>query len=437
MKKSLIILILTLLALQRKQINMKKYIILLLIILLTGCTSSDIVGVEIVAEHDIFVIDGHSKQVSYTDDNTNENIIIKSDQKNYTNFAGNFNFYFTIENLTEEAQNIDLVFYVNNGNVSDISKYNGESEEEIIVFKLEEKITATSVEKKIIVGSSILYKTEWNEENITESEKVKPQLVDLNDKVKIDTKSTKDKEANKKFSVYLEKDEQVLFKGVMQKEQVGGKDEFFIEAYGEKSGYGHLDPWTDEITFNGYNTAELGTQDGWGTTYDVGQFNVQETVTAEGAKAIESTSTGDYTDRDVTSASSGTVYYSTYRSGAGYSEVRFYSGTSRTAQIRLNSADHKIYIWDGGTKTDSGLTFSDNIWNRVGLAFTGTTFNININNGSFTTADYAYRDATGDIDNIFIYHTGAGTTYFDYISPNYSAGGVVTAPRQEEVMWFN
>jgi hypothetical protein len=280
---------------------MKKVIIIVWCLALTACSVD--LGSDLKADN--FVIDGQVVEIAFSDDNTNENIIIKSDQKDYFNPFGNFSFYFTVENLTGESQNIDVIFFLNEGEVLNIYQHDGTSEE--VVEEIQP--TATSSER---LGAELKRKTKWKNINIKQATKKRPQSVKmsagkmLGAMEQISVKSVDDKSANKTFTVYMADKEKLVFKGEMSKKNYEDENEFFIEAYGASSGYGQLDPWAFAESFDSLNDGNLATQNNWTSANDT--FTVGADYKFAGAKGLRGNGSGSYI-QDITSVTSGTFYF--------------------------------------------------------------------------------------------------------------------------------
>ena len=227
--------------------TMKKLIIAILLFSLAGCTTNTQLGAELptVEEINEINIDGVMTSIEFTDDNTDEDIIIKSDQKEYFNLGGTFTSYFSVENKTGLAQDIDTVFALKTGDVLEVSKYEGYTESDIIVVSEKEDVYATSTEK---LGASKTEKkttSKWKSKNLKKADKYKKDKVKIaNNKgllgaTNFTRKDIKETDATKIFTDTFAVGEKKFYKASI-KITSGDREEFFIEAFGNIDGYGKL-----------------------------------------------------------------------------------------------------------------------------------------------------------------------------------------------------
>ena len=172
-------------------------------------------NVDVTSNPDIKDENGKPIDFTYTDDNNNENLIIKTDEKNYWGISS-AEVHFSVTNIGKKEENIGLQAYLpeKNGEVKKLEKSNQEDWQEI----------ALSNESLPVKGSIIdrIFHKDPNR---------KPVPKDLHVE-----KSTGDEK------IQIASGETQYFKM-----KVGfppsSSGEFYLEAIGDKGGYGLLDPW--------------------------------------------------------------------------------------------------------------------------------------------------------------------------------------------------
>lgn len=182
-------------------------------------------------------IDGKIISFSYTDENSNENLIIHSDSGTYKDNL----VYFSIENTTNEDQNISVVFTLKNNKAK-------VSEVEEFVSNTEVNVSSSSLDKKTV--------SNWSKKSVT-----KPDLKPIKDLIKNEVSVTKKVTVGNDFPVFesfIKAGETKIYKARVDVPYGDPEDlvapepnkisvvsyaqEFFIEVFGDQGGYGHLDP---------------------------------------------------------------------------------------------------------------------------------------------------------------------------------------------------
>ncbi len=162
---------------------------------------------------------------SYTDDNTNEDLIIKSDKKNYDGFNNNI-VYFNIKNTNRGAELIDLQVYFDNkqGDVENIEKWD----------KIEKQWISLSDQPFALVQEQDVY------EEPTRIKKIFNFIARLWTREHDTPKSGL---IVKKRTEYITESKETAYFRMAINYPPFSKGEFYIEAKGDKGGYGLLDPW--------------------------------------------------------------------------------------------------------------------------------------------------------------------------------------------------
>lgn len=382
-------------------------------------------------------IDNQQIKFVYTDDNTDEDLFIYTTKSDYFNLFGSITVDYAILNNSGQNQNVKTVFFLNDGTgtkkyVSSIGEYNGEE----IVYS--EKIIpaqtyiATSTGQEVTIPES----TEIIEEQVTKWKET--PLVESVISALSNRKDTKGMTESKSNSVLIKDGETKFFKAKIQYTNFTDREEFFIEAFGDQGGYGHLDPWIYEQKFNTLNTAALNGQDSWSGDPD---FDVQESEKYEGAKAVSSDVNAVDISRAITGTSSGTVYIAHRKTANNVypsTTIALFEGVGIRVGIYFNG-DGKIYVVDNTVFTDTGYAFSANTWYLIRIDFDAATnqFTIYIHNGVEWSSAYGpYTVIDGsmtEIDGIkFLQNSANVTAYWDTITPNDPT--VVVAVAEEEII---
>jgi len=383
-------------------------------------------------------IDGVDKEVKYTDDNIDEDLIIKSDQKDYMNLAGNIAVYFSIFNNSGQDQNVSMAFSLN-GNVRHIWEYDGE--EEIITPAYEVSISSTTKETKTIPAET-KYKTIWKE--------LETSNFIVND---IERKDTKDKPTDKGATSFIKAGKTKFFKATLNIIDFTDREEFFIEAFGEKGSYGHLDPWTYEQKFNSLDDGDLNGQDNWSgsTLFDV---TTDADARYEGAKGVkfQDSSASSYTieNSSFTASSAGTFYIAFKRTvnNSGYLRLYLYEGANLLGVIHLTNGG-KIAIFNGAT-TDyiDVASYSVDQWYVVACEFSSTNDNYRIKvydvTGESWSSWSSYYDTYNTFDEVSkllfrLCSEGTSQTfYMDTITPTDPTVVPSEEPTpKQDVIWFD
>ncbi|RKZ06448.1 hypothetical protein DRQ25_13905, partial [Candidatus Fermentibacteria bacterium] len=144
--------------------------------------------------------------LNWTDDNNNENLIIQTNEKTYYGF-NQADIYFSITNISRRSQVANINFLFRDKSVKLLSLESLNSREELNLEKPK-------------LNNNLVY---------LEADKLKRKEV----RDYVAQKEASDKIKSGKTNYYLAKISYQPF----------AKGEFYIEAFGEKGGYGHLDPW--------------------------------------------------------------------------------------------------------------------------------------------------------------------------------------------------
>lgn len=338
---------------------------------------------------------------AFTDENVGESVIIKSDQENYTGDSG-IESYFSVQNISKNDENFDIQFY----------------------FPKDIDVGVVKVERKIASG--------WISVGDLSTAVSRPKEF-LNKKI-IPEKFG----AEGMFTSFISSGETEHFRAKIVFEE-NAQGEFWIEAIGDRGGYGLLDPTFSHVSIRGGGNAGGGgapqaptfiqeAETSWTTDADVtasvatGSFTTQ---TGDILVAYAVTSNYDNT-LTLSISNSGTVQSWTQRqvvAVANYTWVSVWTATASVDQsmivtVTRNSdpgtailygvnvltfrgsdgvgASAKTNVASGAptldlttTQANSAIVLVDGDWNAVdGASRTWRT-----NAGSLTEQTY-FRDAT-------------------------------------------
>jgi len=387
-------------------------------------------------------IDGETKSIAYTDENEGEDLIIKSDQENYFNFGGSITVHFSIFNSSKEDQNIKTAFSFSDGTtkyVKNLYEYDGE---EIEKYTPPPYFDNTTTDSMIFPKEEFREVTKWKE----------LALQDFTTKT-IERKDLKDTEPQKEATLFIKSGETKFLKADINFTDLKGQEEFFIEAFGDKGSYGHLDPFTYEQDFNALNTGDLNGQDGWSgdALYDVvtdADSRYDDAGTGSGAKGVKiiTPNTSGYgIDKSVTAVTAGTLYVA-MRNTAQAGEMGMYLRQSATYMYFLGlGTANAIFNGAVGNVLISGYTADQWYVFAVEIDGAGHRAKAKIHDGDDWSSWSSWTNGGGgslsSISTIaFRAADGASTYYFDSISPDditIAAPVILDDSGSQPVIWFD
>lgn len=176
-------------------------------------------------------INGAETTFTFTDDNTDETLLIYSSAEDYYGF-GSVGALFAIKNISGKAQNIKIAVSTLNGQeVSKISKYVSNTTinyPEVIISETTDEFGSTTLGK--IIPARTIVKTNWDEKPLKQFD---PYI-----HTGIRSKSVGTNNTEKESGTYfIDKDEVLYFQTIINFTQEG---DFYIEVIGDKGAYGHL-----------------------------------------------------------------------------------------------------------------------------------------------------------------------------------------------------
>lgn len=325
------------------------------------------------------LFDGKNILFSYTDDNANENLIIRSDSGRYSDDS---QVYFSIENTTSIDQNVGVVFTLKNDKTKVTEVHEFVSNVEVIISSASQPIkkkTISSWDKKnttkLIKNKTSVLKKGTVGDNYSSFQSIIPAGQTKTFKTNIDVP-------------YGELSDLAPNPDSNKISIVSYEQEFFIEVFGDQGGYGHLDP----IAFDN----SVGQEFAAATSYTVSGF----TVTGSNTYAIVGiglrTNTGDIT---------GVTF-----NGATMTELQQYNNNPGTMTIWLfglaGPTTGNVVITG-----DTSLAAEVVVSTYTGVAQTGSTGTVATATGTAPTVTVDVTSATGEmVVDIVGWRTGGDGT---------------------------
>ena len=381
----------------------------------------------------MMTVDGRDIPLEFADNNDGENLIIRSDAKDYFGW-GSVTVYFGVENTSADTQNIDIAFALKGQpgwKVRSVRKLTGE--------KISEEATTTvpavidedgSTTPEVIIPARTIRTSTWEDKTETTFSHWSERK-----------KSVGEDESAYEYPISsLAPGERAYYEAVIDYPVASQGGEFFIEAFGDKGGYGHLDPnaWTSEDNFNSYsdgNNLNGGSGgSGWGgnwTQYNSNQITTETSVTYEGAAAAKTTVNAAVYYRNLSSSlTSGSVYVAMQKtstsSGNWYFTLEQGAFPNDRMVIRAFT-DGNIAIYDNSLGYQTITTYNPNQWYVINVEFDDSghpdQYRARVYDGSswssFSSWYTVYTGSYTGINYVSIQGDCSGTTcYWDDITPN-------------------
>ncbi|MCG2808788.1 MAG: hypothetical protein L6275_00365, partial [Candidatus Portnoybacteria bacterium] len=175
-----------------------------------------------------FYFNGAAIALAWTDDNSGENLIIQSDKKQYEGFSS-AEVYFSVTNISRKTQEMDMVFWLEDG--------------ERVVERVE--LLDVNSQTSLDVNKAPLMLPELGSVIASEAKQsrdgdwIAASRTPRNDKKRKSINGFTDGYA---ATDTIQSGETRYYKALL-KYPARANGEFFIEAFGNNGGYGHLDPW--------------------------------------------------------------------------------------------------------------------------------------------------------------------------------------------------
>lgn len=366
---------------------MKKLLtILTLSLLLTGCATDEekiLGGIDssVVAIDKISTLKGELK-VDNTDDNTNETFIIKSDKKVYSG-TGDIDVILSVTNLRDDEWGSLKLKFSEDEYINSISKYVPVEDtiDTPVISKIEincpaKASTTTCYETTQSTTTQTVIRDTWESVKTTS---LTPQISLLQKQTKGDYDS---KEAR-----YLFPKGTTFFKvNIKFVSRINYKDEFFIEVFGDKGGYGMLDPLIDDII--GYwklDEASGNAADATGNGYTGTNSNVTFTGGKINNCGVFNGSSAKFTITDATALKPTTAFTISawiYNDNTDASKGIFnsFNNTTNKGIYFYKVSTNKLRLLIDGQNFDSSASIGTGAWIHVVAVYTGARVYLYINN---------------------------------------------------------
>ena len=241
------------------------------------------------------LVNGERIEFAYTDDNSGENLIIRTDKEIYKG-EGSADVYVMVENKSGSSQTIALQSLFNDNlktakNISilkktvpyqiEVNNYGTTTYDCSYVATSTGETIQKTCEKEIVVSTSTetRYKDEWQGKVISTISK--ENLASLIISKNISIKDTKNYLTDKIIDFPLTANEVVYLKIRIEFPRYS-EGEFFVETIGSDGGYGHLDPWYEES----YTSARQATANPGFTFGSINSGTYANTLTSNDSRLI-------------------------------------------------------------------------------------------------------------------------------------------------------
>jgi len=386
-----------------------------------------------------FVADKKTWNLTFTDDNTGECLLIFTDNKDYFGAFGGFSAYVGVVNNCGVGQNVTFNFsFADKLSYSSLRVYEGE---QTIVIKAWDDVTSTTTISHP--------ESSWTESIWTTIGKSPSKVSRTSYTLKSTAGAGKKTETD---SVFIASGETKYFMATARQNRIEEPEEWFIEALGDQGGYGHLDPngWTGQDLFDEYadgTTAMDGLNGGtgWGVAWSETEGEIWEIASDFFVSApVSAKSVGDGTNEEhlertiTTGTAAGTIYFSVRRdtsSGDEFNPTIAANLASGNCIIRFDT-DGNIKIFDDGTGYVTIQAYNADQFYRIGVDWDDAAQNdmcrANVDDGTFT----GYKNTNGGFTTlgaiILKGNESSSTNWVDSIAPDFTP--VVAAG--EEPHWF-
>lgn len=209
---------------------------------------------------DSITVDGQTIEFTWTDDNSDEDLVIWTDKDTYTDGLSNATVYVAVTNQTGKEQNVELLGFFENdrrgiGEISILSEvtYPGEPiyKDECVKTKQtassSRKVEVVDVCTQVEAGVGPDY-TELTWVPLSQRPRDSFEVSKEQERLSVRTKAKKDVGefvALKKSADFAIADGETLYYRLEVHYPANDSGNFFLEAIGSEGGYGHLDPWFD------------------------------------------------------------------------------------------------------------------------------------------------------------------------------------------------
>jgi hypothetical protein len=405
--------------------------------------ATGIIGVALAAGEIIqptipsIVAEGQTISFPYTDENSNENLIIRTDQAVYNPlWAWNgFDVYVAVENKSGISQPVSFQsFFSKDFSVEEVSVLNPNATSTIDICPKVATSSKETVEcyKEIVLGV-------WNpivqQQFLREEYDKAISLNQIPVKQKIGDRITGN------FIDYSLKDQFSYYKLRVKANEFFSQEEFSIEAIGQDGSYGLCDPTVLTDNFNSYNDGNLQGQGSW-TNNTNPQVQTGSADNPEGSgvgkevKCALATNNEWMSDKIGTATADGRIVIYFKTSNTTYNDDYFWilHATLRAFMVEAIGTTVKFITGGGGATIG---TISANTWYPIIMEWRSSDHYCRGSLDDITFTEWAAMEnaITPDRVRIDAYSPGgAHDFYFDYIAENPLAGGGTAEPQMNVII---
>jgi len=405
--------------------------------------ATGIIGVALAAGEIIqptipsIVAEGQTISFPYTDENSNENLIIRTDQAVYNPlWAWNgFDVYVAVENKSGISQPVSFQsFFSKDFSVEEVSVLNPNATSTIDICPKVATSSKETVEcyKEIVLGVwNPIVQQQFSKEayDKTISDNNIPVKQKIGDKV------------SGNFVDYSLKDQFSYYKLRIKANEFFSQEEFFIEAIGQTA-YGILDPTILIDNFNTYNNGNLSGQGSWtGSSYPQVQAGSADNPEGAGVgkEVIAAMASGNdwLFDKIGTETASGSIAIWMKVSNVTYTGDYFVLRGGASVAVDCELYGDTWFIILGGVNTYFGGTITPNVGFWLQVQWDGTNFlnRARIDDGAWSDWGAMVNNVNPDRIHFDLYSPGgAHTVWFDYIAENPLAGGGTAEPQMNVII---
>lgn len=322
------------------------------------------------------IAEGQTIEFPYTDDNTDENFIIYTDQEEYHPLWAwlGFDVYTAIENKSGEDQEISFQAYFSKDFVVEKVYLLDESATSLIyepIYRETCRDVATSTggmfnecRNNKIGEEEIAVIGVWNE--ITQDEFSKEDYSSLVKDKDIKIKETVSDKAKGHFKKQSKNNEISFYKLRVKSNEAFIQAEFDLEVLGSEGGYGLNDPTIMTEDFNSYTNGDLNGQGSWsGSTL----FDIQ-TATAGNPEGVG-------VGKEVYMGGGGTPGDDVVKTGStvGTGKTSFYWRTGVTNKVVVTKfQDDLTVVWEVRFMDDGNMDISGNATEDIITSYSANTW---------------------------------------------------------------
>jgi len=366
---------------------------------------------KIDAINDVILVNGQTKVISCMGETEGVDFIIKSDSESYHGINRGVPVYFSVTNVSGKPQNIKVIVSLNKEKLEwgAVKRFNGNREVvkqiPVIQHTSIKTATGTNILSESVLVSTTTLETVWKDKPLREKTPIgnysRKALFGLSHK--------------KEFTDLLLDEETAYYRtDIFKSGQVN--EEFIIEVFGDKGGYGYLDPLVDN--FDSYNNGNLSGQGSWvngvGSYYD-GIDVVDTTYYGASGKGVVISDNGDagYVKKSFTGEASGSQVF--------YAKVS--KNDKALLRIRINdSGSLKAFIsFEGDGDLDLYATVDEyntilvdypvDTWIKIEFEWKASTNSMRMRTDDGTWSNWFECSAFTQIDSLEVGRTDAMTSY--------------------------